>query len=110
MSAKEFVAKRTYGRLGNAGVESSSDDDADESLKNLTPNTRRKVKEEITVKHIKKLSNCETFFTLIKGFVCTGCLYLPKSAFVNGGWLFASFCMVVSAFLTMYCASLLLEV
>jgi len=47
--------------------------------------------------------------TLIKGFVCTGCLYLPKS-FVNGGWAFSIIMLVISMFLTIYCGLLLLEV
>ena len=108
MSAKQFVVKRTFGRLADAGAESSSDEDGD--LKDLTPTTKRRVKEEITVKNIKKLTNCQAYFTLIKGFVCTGCLYLPKSAYINGGWAFASFMLILSALLTMYCARLLLEV
>ena len=49
-----------------------------------------------------------TYFTLIKAFVCTGCLYLPKS-FMNGGWLFSCFCLVFSGIFTCHCAMLLIE-
>jgi hypothetical protein len=47
--------------------------------------TQRRVRKENYVKKVKKLGTMATFFTLIKGFIATGCLYLPKS-FVNGGW------------------------
>ena len=45
---------------------------------------------------------------LLKGFVCTGLLYLPKS-FRNGGWLFSIVSMILSYILTTICAFKLLE-
>ena len=57
---------------------------------------------------VKKLGPTATFLTLIKGFVCTGCLYLPKS-FINGGWTFQIAMMLVSCAVTLYCAELLLQ-
>ena len=54
------------------------------------------------------LSNAAAYLTLMKGFVCVSILYVPKS-FVNGGYLFSSLCLVISAFMTCYCASLLLD-
>lgn len=50
----------------------------------------------------------QTYFSLIKGFVCTGILYLPKN-FKNGGWLWALVSMVLSFFLTLFCMIKLLE-
>ena len=44
----------------------------------------------------------------MKGFVCVGVLYLPKS-FASGGWGFSIFCFTASATVTTYCAGLLLE-
>jgi len=58
---------------------------------------------------VKKLGSVATFFTLFKGFVCSSVLYLPKS-YVNGGWGFQIIMLVVIALLTMYCATLLLQV
>lgn len=55
-----------------------------------------------------KLSPAATFFTLIKGFVCTGCLYLPKS-FINGGWAFSCATMIMSGLVTTLCALKLIE-
>ena len=56
----------------------------------------------------KYLSNRAIYFTLIKAFMCTGSLYLPK-IFINGGWLFSSFCVFFSACLTSYCSLLLVD-
>jgi proton-coupled amino acid transporter len=50
-----------------------------------------------------------TYLTLMKGFVCSSALYLPKS-FINGGWGFSVICLVASAFLTNLCASKVLRV
>mmetsp|Transcript_9659 Transcript_9659/g.16232 ORF Transcript_9659/g.16232 Transcript_9659/m.16232 type:complete len:125 (+) Transcript_9659:568-942(+) len=70
--------------------------------------TKRRVKDENYKKKVKKLSNVATFFTLIKAFVCTGCLYLPKS-FINGGYGFQIISLVISCIFTMYCSTLILE-
>lgn len=97
--------------MGNARVEDSDDEDDqfDPDLANKTPVTKRRIKEEKVKGAVQKLGPCATFLTLIKGFVCTGVLYLPK-AFINGGWAISIVMMVLSAFLTIYCAFLLLEV
>lgn len=50
----------------------------------------------------------ETYFTVVKGFIATGILYIPK-AFVDGGWLFTSFSMLLAAILSMHCATLLID-
>jgi proton-coupled amino acid transporter len=59
-------------------------------------------------KNIVKLTPAQTYFSLLKGFVCTGILYLPKN-FKNGGWLWALVAMVLSFFLTLVCMNKLLE-
>ena len=74
-----------------------------------TPNTKRKLIHEEKVSEIKKLGTIGTAFTIFKGFVCTGVLYLPKDIY-NGGWLFSSFTLVFFCFMTLYCAKLLIEV
>ena len=50
-----------------------------------------------------------TYFTLMKAFVCTAILILPKS-FVNGGYAFSVGCMLGSAGFTLICAYKLIEV
>lgn len=45
---------------------------------------------------------------LLKGFICTGILYIPKN-FLNGGWGFSLIAMVLSYILTAICAFKLLE-
>ena len=109
MSADKYLGKRKFGRLGNAKVDSDDDSDDDPDLTDKTPGTKRKIIEEKTKKKVKKLGTLATYITLMKGFVCTSVLYLPKS-FVNGGWLFTALTLVLSAILYIYCALLLLEV
>jgi len=46
--------------------------------------------------------------TLIKGMVCTGILYYPRTC-ITAGWGFQIICMTLSCLLTMYCAKLLLQ-
>jgi proton-coupled amino acid transporter len=58
---------------------------------------------------VKLLGPLGTYLTLMKGFVCTGILYLPN-AFLMGGWAFSSCAMIISAILSYYCMLLLLEV
>lgn len=49
----------------------------------------------------------KTFFTLVKAFIGTGIMFLPK-AFDNGGLLFSSITLVVISFVTMWAFHLLL--
>ena len=48
-----------------------------------------------------------SYFSLLKGFVCTGIIYLPKSVY-NGGWGFSAFALLLSYFLTWICSTKLL--
>lgn len=59
-------------------------------------------------KEIKKLGPVRTYFALLKGFVCTGILYMPKN-FRNSGWLWGIVAMLVSFLLTWLCAEKLLQ-
>lgn len=70
--------------------------------------TQRKLIEDVRISKVKKLSPMQTYFSLLKGFVCTGILYLPKN-FRNGGWAWALVSMVLSFFLTLFCMIKLLE-
>ncbi len=73
-----------------------------------TPITQRRLVETEMLKKVHKLSPWGTYFSLLKGFVCTGILYLPNN-FKNGGWLWALISMFLSFVLTLYCAIKLLE-
>jgi proton-coupled amino acid transporter len=53
-------------------------------------------------------SRVKTFFTLLKAFIGTGIIFLPK-AFRNGGILFSSVALVTVAAVTSLCFHLLLE-
>jgi proton-coupled amino acid transporter len=53
-------------------------------------------------------STTKTFFTLLKAFVGTGILFLPK-AFRNGGILASSITLVMVSFITCLCFRLLLQ-
>ncbi|KAI3394829.1 hypothetical protein diail_2166 [Diaporthe ilicicola] len=53
-------------------------------------------------------STTKTFFTLLKAFVGTGIMFLPK-AFYNGGILFSSMCLVSVAVISMWAFHLLLK-
>tara|TARA_B110000285_G_scaffold214746_1_gene260439 strand:+ start:223 stop:435 length:213 start_codon:yes stop_codon:yes gene_type:complete len=69
--------------------------------------TRRKVKGEKEKQAVEKLGAVGTYFTLLKGFVCSSILYLPKN-FMNGGWMFTSGCLIFSCIITTTSAMLLL--
>ena len=57
---------------------------------------------------MKKLGAVATCFTIFKGFVATGVLYVPVD-FKNGGYIFTPITLIGSLILTLYCAKLLLE-
>jgi hypothetical protein len=57
----------------------------------------------------RKLGPWMTAFSLFKGFVCTGILYMPKN-FINGGYLFSAAAMLFSLIFTIHCLKLLLAV
>lgn len=52
-------------------------------------------------------SNMKSFFTLLKAFVGTGIMFLPK-AFKNGGMLFSAITLIVVSAVTMICFEMLL--
>lgn len=53
-------------------------------------------------------STTKTFFTLLKAFIGTGIMFLPK-AFRNGGMVFSSMTLVAVSLITCVCFKLLLE-
>ncbi|KAJ3210417.1 neutral amino acid transporter, partial [Clydaea vesicula] len=58
---------------------------------------------------IKGTSPGKAFFMVIKAFIGTGVLFLPR-AFLNGGLIFSIVTLVILAWLTLHCMLLLVEV
>jgi len=95
-----------YGNFAGEDLEESDDDtDAEEAperrpLLGQRRSTRPKTQGDA--------SNIQSFFTLLKAFVGTGIMFLPK-AFKNGGMLFSSIILLVVSLVTSLCFHLLLE-
>lgn len=89
-AAEAYSIRHAYG----GHCEEDEDDETDnEEYKNqvaaATPNTKRRLKDEHDLEKTGKIGPLKTFFTLIKGFVAAGILFLPKG-WCNGGWLFST--------------------
>lgn len=72
---------------------------------------RKLIRESVHQKErtsITKLSPLRTYFALLKGFIATGVLYMPKN-FRNAGWLWGGIAMFFSFILTHICITLLLK-
>lgn len=91
----------------------SDDDDYTKEIKDklilMTPNTRRDFKNKIDEEQTGKIGPAGAFFTLLKGFVASGVLFLPKG-FVTGGWLFSSITLFLSGVFTIVCSYLLIDI
>ncbi|KAK5992967.1 Vacuolar amino acid transporter 3 [Cladobotryum mycophilum] len=108
-----------YGSFaGEALEDTDSDDEAvvdDGSAENLPGEQRpllgRPLSQRRSSRRLTKggdASTVRTFFTLIKAFIGTGILFLPK-AFRNGGLLFSSLTLVVVSMISCFCFRLLLD-
>jgi amino acid permease len=89
-------------------IEDDSDEDKNPNLAGKTPRTKKRIIRETESEKIKKLGPFSTGFTLFKGFVCTGILYMPLN-FQSGGSLFSAFALIFALVLTLYCIKLVLE-
>lgn len=56
----------------------------------------------------KKMSTSKAVLLLLKSFVGTGVLFLPRG-FDNGGWLFSSVCLLFCAVVSFYCFIILID-
>lgn len=94
--AEAYAIRHTY---GNQPDDTDDDEDLDEDMKlkiaEATPNTRRSLRNQVEEERVGKIGPAGTFFTLLKGFVAAGVLFLPKG-FVTGGWLFSSIALILS--------------
>jgi solute carrier family 36 (proton-coupled amino acid transporter) len=110
-----------YLNLWGENMEESDEDDpnhqnddtwtAEEILKIrlADPVEKQILKARLMKGHVKKLDNFMTFFTLLKGFIGTGVLFLPNG-FYNGGWLFSTLILTLSMVISLICINMLMEV
>ena len=98
--------------LADTDDDESAIDDEESGQDDEQPAERRPLlgrrKSSKRVKRVGDASTTKTFFTLLKAFVGTGIMFLPK-AFNNGGILFSSITLVVISLVTSICFRLLLQ-
>lgn len=101
-----------YGNFAGEDLEESDDetaieDDDEEEQGERRPLLGRRQSSK-RLRQQGDASNMKSFFTLLKAFVGTGIMFLPK-AFKNGGMLFSAITLVVVSAVTMICFELLLS-
>lgn len=102
-----------YGNFAGEDLGESDDESAVEDEESNAPADERRPllgrrKSSKRVRTQGDASNLKSFFTLLKAFVGTGIMFLPK-AFKNGGMLFSSITLLTVAAVTMLCFQLLLQ-
>jgi proton-coupled amino acid transporter len=102
-----------YGNFAGEDLEESDDESAAEDEETNAPADERRPllgrrKSSKRIRAQGDASNMKSFFTLLKAFVGTGIMFLPK-AFKNGGMLFSSITLLTVAAVTMLCFQLLLQ-
>lgn len=109
-----------YGRFAGEDLADSDDDEAiiddeedngDDEPGDQEPSERRPLLARGKSSKAGKsgdASTVKTFFTLLKAFIGTGIMFLPK-AFNNGGILFSSVCLVAISLISMLAFHLLLQ-
>lgn len=105
----EFLA--LYGTFAGEDLEDSDDEAIEDSDDDETPTERRPLLERRrSTRQTKKgdAGRTKTFFTLLKAFIGTGIMFLPK-AFNNGGILFSSITLLTVAAVTTLAFHLLLQ-
>jgi proton-coupled amino acid transporter len=84
-----------------------NDNDGDELEASVEEN-RPLLNHQQSRRSLTGTSESKAFFMLLKAFVGTGVLFLPK-AFLNGGLIFSILTMIVLGYLTTHCMLLLVE-
>lgn len=102
-----------YGNFAGEDLEESDDESAIEDEETTASADERRPllgrrKSSRRIRAQGDASNMKSFFTLLKAFVGTGIMFLPK-AFKNGGMLFSSITLLTVAAVTMLCFQLLLQ-
>ncbi|KAH3975873.1 hypothetical protein HBH98_042440 [Parastagonospora nodorum] len=99
-----------YGNFAGEDLEETDDEDAiaddDEEGERRPLLGRRQSSKRLRERG--DASQIKTFFTLLKAFIGTGIMFLPK-AFKNGGMLFSTITMIIVSAVTALCFELLLS-
>lgn len=98
-----------YGNFAGEDLAESDDEDAiedEEEVAEQRPLLGRRKSSRLRT--YGDASNVKSFFTLLKAFIGTGIMFLPK-AFKNGGILFSSITLLVVSLVTSLCFHLLLQ-
>jgi len=99
-----------YGNFAGEDLEETDDEDAiadEEEEGERRPLLGRRQSSK-RMREKGDASQIKTFFTLLKAFIGTGIMFLPK-AFKNGGMLFSAITMIVVSAVTALCFELLLS-
>lgn len=101
-----------YGQFAGEDLEETDDEEALEDDDEEDQNERRPLlgrrQSSKRLRTQGDASQMKTFFTLLKAFIGTGIMFLPK-AFKNGGMLFSSITMILVSAITALCFELLLS-
>lgn len=104
-----------YGSFAGEDLRDSDDDDDESAIDDgddEQPSERRPLlgrrKSSRRPKKEGDASTTKTFFTLLKAFIGTGIMFLPK-AFRNGGILFSSITLIMVSIISTVCFRLLLQ-
>ncbi|PSN61071.1 amino acid transporter [Corynespora cassiicola Philippines] len=110
---KNFISfLELYGNFAGEDLAESEDESAIEDEESTEAGERRPLlgrrQSSRRLKAQGDASNVKAFFTLLKAFIGTGIMFLPK-AFKNGGMLFSSITLITVAVVTSLCFHLLLQ-
>lgn len=100
-----------YGSFAGEDLAESEDEEEEQEPDEEVQNERRPLlgrRQSTRTSGNGDASNMKSFFTLLKAFVGTGIMFLPK-AFNNGGILFSSITLLVVAFVSCIAFHLLLQ-
>jgi proton-coupled amino acid transporter len=101
---KNFVAfLELYGSFAGEDLEDTDEEDEEEGETRPLLGGRRPSRVRVG-----DATNIQSFFTLLKAFVGTGIMFLPK-AFKNGGMLFSTITLITVSLVTCLCFHLLLQ-
>ncbi|KAH0839282.1 hypothetical protein AYO21_09306 [Fonsecaea monophora] len=102
----EFLS--LYGAFAGEDLEDSEDESALEDEEEALSETRPLLRRSTTMAKAGDAGMTKTFFTLLKAFIGTGIMFLPK-AFNNGGILFSSMTLLTVSLVTTWAFHLLLQ-
>src|SRR2546423_14480568 len=100
-----------YGSFAGEDLAESEDEDEESQHAHVPSDTRPLLGHRKSSRRAKKQGDASTtksFFTLLKAFIGTGIMFLPK-AFNNGGILFSSVTLVTVSLVSFICFHLLLQ-